>query len=116
MALNQLRAHTTTRTLTAPSGGVTGGSPLRVGAYVGVPIVDAPEGAQFALQLDGSYKLPVTGALTEGQLVYLKTDGTLTATATGNHPWGTADKPKGTGSDPVEVTPLGTLHSTAASA
>ena len=105
--MNQRRGHTTARNLHAPTGGVTKGAPLRIGAYVGVAPTDAAEGELFALWLDGSYSIPVAGALTEGQLVYINGSGGLTATATGNIPWGVADAAKGTGTDPVEVSPLG---------
>ena len=37
----------------------------------------------------------------------IKTDRTLTATATGNYPFGVAVTAKGTGTGPAEVAPFG---------
>jgi predicted RecA/RadA family phage recombinase len=46
----------------------------------------------------GVWRVPVAGALAGyGTPVYIKADGTLTATATGNFLWGTAIRQKGTG-------------------
>ena len=58
----------------------------------------------MALWLDGSYELEVTGALVEGQAVYIKNDGTLTATVSGNHPFGTALAAKGSGWQNLQAT------------
>ena len=65
-----------------------------------------PDG-KATVWLDGSHELEVSGALTVGQTVYIKADRTLTATATGNNPWGVAVLAKGTGTGPAEVAPFG---------
>lgn len=106
MAMNQRYSHFKHIAVTAPAD-VKSGDPVRVGAVAGVAKFDAAEGEPVTIWLDGSYDIEVTGALTQGQLVYIKTDGTLTATATGNNPWGVAAVAKGTGTADAEVAPLG---------
>lgn len=95
---------------------VKSGAPVRVGVLNGVAQTDAgvtgtpvvqggvgnlPGYASVALQ--GAFRLTVVGALTVGQLVYIKTDLTLTATATGNKVFGAAVFAKGTGTGPATV-------------
>lgn len=116
MAMNQRYSHFKHIAVTAPAGGVESGDPVRVGAVAGVAKFTAAAGERVTIWLDGSYDIPVTGALTEGQLVYIKSDGTLTATATGNYPWGVAAVAKGTGTAPSEVAPLGANPSVAVAA
>lgn len=116
MAKNQRYTHGLHIGLTAPTGGVESGKPYRIGAFVGVAQTTAAAGERFALWLDGSWTLDVAGALTEGQLVYINGSGGLTATATGNVPFGAAVTAKGTGTGPAEVALLGKLATTAASA
>lgn len=106
MAMNQRYTQFKHISVEAPAD-VASGDPVRVGALAGVAKFDAAEGERVTIWLDGSYEIPVAGALTEGQLVYIKSDGTLTATATGNNPWGVAAVAKGTGTAPTEVAPLG---------
>lgn len=113
MAKNQRYTHAKHIELTAPYA-VTAGSPLRVGGFVGVAINDAANGERVTVWLDGSWDLTVTGALTEGQLVCITSTGTLTATTTGNYPYGLAVNAKGSGSGVVEVAPLGKITNTAA--
>jgi hypothetical protein len=50
-----------------------------------------------SLKFSGGWRLPVTGALTVGQAVYITGAGALTATATGNFLFGAALRAKGTG-------------------
>ncbi len=84
------------------------GDPAAIGVYRGVVVADAAEGERVTIWLDGSYDIPVTGALTVGQAVYLAGNGTLTATA-GATPWGAANVAKATGTAPAEVAPLGMI-------
>lgn len=93
---------------------VVSGQPVKIGQYVGVAVTNAKAGEEFALWLDGSYDLTVVGALTQGQLVYIKADNTLTATASGNFPFGVANVAKATGTGIAEVAPLGMITNTAA--
>lgn len=118
MAQNQRYTHGLHIGLTAPTGGVTSGAHYKIGAFVGVAQTSAAAGERFALWLDGSWTLTVTGALTEGQLVYLNTaDNTLTNAATrtegtstvNNTPFGIAVTAKATGTGPAEVALLGKL-------
>jgi len=51
----------------------------------------------------GVWELDVAGALTVGQAVFIKSDNTLTATATGNFLFGAAIRAKGTGTGPAVV-------------
>jgi hypothetical protein len=51
----------------------------------------------------GAWLVPVTGALTVGQAVYITGAGALTATSTGNFLWGAALRSKGTGLGDVVV-------------
>ena len=104
---NQKYTHADHIAVTTPTGGVNSGQPLRVGALAGVVVTTQAEGERVALWLDGSYEIDVTGALVEGQVVYIKADNTLTATATGNNPFGTALAAKGTGTGPAHVAPYG---------
>ncbi|PSS42910.1 hypothetical protein C6401_15230 [Arthrobacter woluwensis] len=115
MALNQRYPHAKHIELTAPAGGVTGGNPYKIGQFVGVALHTKNAGDRFTLWLDGSYDVTVTGALTEGQLVCIKaSDNTLTATATGNFPFGVALAAKGAGAGVVEVAPFGKIITTTA--
>ena len=111
---NQRYTHNKHIALTAPAGGAVSGNPYKIGQYVGVAATSAPAGEKFTLWLDGSYDLPVTGAVTEAGPVYIKGDNTLTATATGNYPFGVANAAKGTGTAPLEVAPFGKITNTAA--
>ena len=79
----------------------------RIGAIAGVAQIDRQPDGKATVWLDGSHMIDVAGALTEGQVVYIKTDRTLTATATGNYPFGVAVTAKGTGTGPAEVAPFG---------
>lgn len=113
MAKNQRYTHNRHIALTAPAGGAVSGNPYKIGQYVGVAITSAAAGEKFTLWLDGSYDLTVTGALTEGQLVCITSANALTATTTGNYPFGVANAAKGSGSGVVEVAPYGKITNTA---
>lgn len=114
MAKNQRMPHGKHIALTATKA-VESGAPVKIGQFVGVAQIKAAIGEDVTIWLDGSYDLTVTGALTEGQAVYIKeSDNTLTATATGNFPFGVAVTAKGTGSGIAEVAPFGKITATAA--
>ena len=106
MAMNQRYTHFDHIALTVPEG-TKSGQPVRVGAVAGVAQIDRQPDGKATVWLDGSHMIDVAGALTEGQVVYIKTDRTLTATATGNFPFGVAVTAKGTGTGPAEVAPFG---------
>lgn len=112
MAKNQRYAENKHIALTADKA-YTSGQPVAIGAYRGVALIDAAEGERVTVWLDGSWAIDVTGALTEGQVVYLTTAGALTATA-GDTPWGVANEAKTTGTAPAEVAPFGMIPPTPA--
>lgn len=109
---------------------IKSGDPVRVGVLNAVAQTDAGvaangstpaipggvgNGTGFAsCALTGAWRLTVVGALTAGQLVYIKADNTLTATATGNKVFGAAIFAKGTGTGPGFVKILQTGNDTAA--
>jgi predicted RecA/RadA family phage recombinase len=110
---NQRYTHNKHIALTALAD-VTSGQPVKIGQYVGVTVTAAKAGEKVTVWLDGSYDVPVTGAVAEAGIVYIKGDNTLTATATGNYPFGVANAAKGTGTAPLEVAPFGKITNTAA--
>lgn len=83
------------------------GDPVAIGQITGVAITDAENGAPLSVHTDGSWALTVTGALTQGQAVYITSAGKLTATKDSNKPYGVALKSKGSGEGLVEVAPYG---------
>lgn len=114
MALNEVFKEADNLSLPVPDGTLSG-APLRIGILNAVAQTD--EGGRtvvvngitqetggvgnkdnFAsLKFSGGWRLTVVGALTVGQAVYIKSDQTLTATATGNWLFGAALRTKGTG-------------------
>ncbi|MGV0109828.1 DUF2190 family protein [Arthrobacter sp. CP30] len=97
--------------------GVKSGEPVKVGQICGVAIIDREADGTATVWLDGSYTLPVTGAVANfGAPVYIREDRGLTATAAGNFLFGTALGTKGTGVGPLEVAPIGYTTQTAAGA
>ena len=90
------------------------GDAVAIGAYRGVAIIDAAEGDRVTVWLDGSWVIDVDGTLTEGQVVYLKTNGALTATEGTNKVWGVSNQAKATGTGPAEVAPFGMVVPTPA--
>lgn len=106
MAKNQRYTHFDHISLPVPAG-VLSGQPVQVGAIAGVAQTDRREDGTATVWLDGSYTIDVAGALTVGQTVYITTARALTATATGNRPFGSAVTAKGTGTGPAEVAPFG---------
>jgi predicted RecA/RadA family phage recombinase len=73
--------------LTAPSGGVTSGTPVQIGQLVVIPAVTAAEGVRFSGQLVGVFTLAkATGqAWDEGEILYFDAgNDRFTTVATGN--------------------------------
>ncbi|USE38935.1 DUF2190 family protein [Endozoicomonas sp. SCSIO W0465] len=69
---------------------VASGSAVVVGTVVVVAISTVLSGELAVGMTDGVFDLPKgTGAITQGAKVYLKSDGTITATASGNTAAGT---------------------------
>ena len=106
---------------------VKSGDPVRVGVLNGVAQTDAGvagppavpggvgNGTGYAsVALAGGFRVTVVGALTVGQLVYIKSDLTLTATASGNKVFGAAVYAKGAGTGPATVKIIQTGDDTAA--
>lgn len=112
MAKNQRYAENKHIALTADKA-YTSGAPVAIGAYRGVALIDAAEDERVTVWLDGSWNIDVTGALTEGQVVYLAANGTLTATV-GDTAWGVANEAKTSGTAPAEVAPFGMIPPTPA--
>lgn len=84
--------------------GAISGTAVDVGALVGVALVDIPAGGYGAVSICGVYTLPKGAeALTTGVQVYLKADGTITATATDNTPAGVAAADAESGAGTVAV-------------
>lgn len=107
MAKNQRYSHFDHIKLPVPEGTVSG-DPVRVGAIAGVAKVDRRADGTATVWLDGSYTIDVAGALTEGQIVYITPEGTLTAaTEAGNFPYGVAATPKTAPAATAEVAPFG---------
>lgn len=106
MAGNQRYTHGKHIALTATKV-IKSGDPVLIGGFAGVALINAAIGQKVTVWLDGSYDLTVTGAATEGAVVYITSAGALTMTAAGNTPFGLAINSKGTGSGVLEVAPLG---------
>jgi predicted RecA/RadA family phage recombinase len=75
-----------TVTLTAPTGGITSGSGLLVGAIFGVAAFDAAAGADVEAALEGVFELPkAADTIAQGDKLYWDaTNKRLTTTATDN--------------------------------
>jgi predicted RecA/RadA family phage recombinase len=118
MATNNRIAWTESLSLPVPEGTVSG-DPVLVGVLPGVALTDrAVDGNRaggnddgFAtVALDGVWDLEVSGALAAaGTQVYITSGGSLTATSSGNAPFGesvpgfTADGSKASGAGTVSV-------------
>lgn len=103
MATNQRYTHGHHIALTADKD-ITSGQAVIIGDISGVAQTAAKTGEKVTIWRDGSYELEVDGTLTVGQTVYIKTaDNTLTATASGNKPFGYALTPNASGKGLVEV-------------
>lgn len=87
-------------TLTAPSGGVTSGVAVLIGAILVVPITSADEGESFAGYTEGviSHEKVGSQAWTEGAAVYWDvSEAEFTTTASGNYLAGVAVEAVGSG-------------------
>jgi len=76
-----------TLTLTAPTGGVVGGAPVKIGALVVVPVVSVAQTLPFEGRISGLFSLPSdTGtAWAEGDTLYWdNTAKVFTKTTTSN--------------------------------
>ena len=94
---------------------VEAGAPVKIGQYVGVALNKAAIGEKVTVWLDGSYDVTVTGAIaTEGAIVYIKTDNTLTTTRAAAFEFGVANGTKGAGAGVIEVAPFGKITTIAA--
>lgn len=123
MAKNQVFKYVDTLSLPVPEGTLSG-EPVVINAaagLVGVAETDRATASGWAVanyddpyaggngegyasvSLKGAYSIPVTGALTVGQPVYIAADRTLTATAGTNVRFGWAYNAKGSGTAPVVV-------------
>lgn len=108
---------------------IKSGDPVRVGVLNAVAQTDAGVAANgntpaipggvgngtgyASVALTGAWRVTVVGALTVGQLVYIKADNTLTATATGNKVFGAAIFAKAAGTGPATVRLIQTGNDTA---
>jgi predicted RecA/RadA family phage recombinase len=92
-------------TATAPSGGVTSGQGVIIGAMFGVAAGDAAQGKDFEMAVEGVYTLPkAAGAIGEKVKVYwITADKKVTATASGNTLIGHAAKAAADADATVEV-------------
>lgn len=107
MAGNQRYTNALHITVIAPRDTATG-DPVQVGLINGVAQTAAKAGQKVTIWLDGSWDIEVTGALaTAGLPIYITAAGKLSASATGNTPWGVALATKAAAAAPVEVAPLG---------
>lgn len=114
MAMNQKYSHGNHIALTAPAA-IVSGQAVKIGQFVGVAQTSAASGERVTVWLNGSYVLPVTGVVAEGDIVYISATGDLSTTATGGFPFGVAvlAKPAAEEGD-VEVAPFGKITETAA--
>ncbi|KAF2406421.1 Predicted phage recombinase, RecA/RadA family [Pseudomonas antarctica] len=76
------------RAFIAPTGGVSSGVPIALGALVVVPLEDAAKGQPFTGVLGGSWLLPSTGALKVGAKVGLLAGGLVADGTADSVPFG----------------------------
>lgn len=90
-------------TMTAPSGGVTSGSFVKIGAVFGVAATTAAESEEFEMAVGEVYDLPKVAAQawSVGDVIYADGTGIMTTVETGNTKVGVAveaaENPSGTG-------------------
>lgn len=90
-------------TLPVPAGTVSG-QPVAVGAWRGVAQTDRDTDGTATVWINGSTEQDVAGAVaTQGLPIYLASDGTLTATATGNTLFGYSLGTKAAATGPLEI-------------
>jgi predicted RecA/RadA family phage recombinase len=113
---NQRYTHNKHISIPVPEG-TKSGEPVKVGQICGVAAIDRDADGKATIWLDGSYDVPVTGAVASvGLPVYITGARALTTTAAGNFLFGTALSTKGAGTGPLEVAPIGYTTQTAAGA
>ena len=107
MAKNQ--AYTNALHITLPvAEGVESGAPVLVGNIAGVAQTDRDANGRATVWLDGSWRIPVTGAVANvGDAVYITSGGELTATEADGDAWGIALATKAAPVAELEVAPLG---------
>ena len=77
-------------TCIAPSGGVTTGQLVVIGALVVVALHDAPEGASFQGKTDGVFEFPSATGITAGAKVSAKAGGIVADGTAASFPCGKA--------------------------
>ena len=107
MAKNQLYPEAKHIAVTADKA-YKSGQPVKIGQLTGVAIIDAKAGEKVTVWLDGSWRLPVTGATTVGGKVNIDSNGALVAT--GGTPWGVALEALSDASTGAEVAPFGIIQ------
>jgi len=93
-------------TVAAPSGGVSSGDLVIVGALAGVALTDADATVDVALQTRGVFTLPKlsTAVITQGAAVSWDIDpGQVVLPDSGHYPLGTAVEAAGDGTTAVQV-------------
>lgn len=92
--------------LTAPSGGVTAGTPVKIGRFFGVPAQSALVGEKFSLGIEGVYTIPKvsTEIWVEGTVAYYNTGSALaTSTSTTAMLIGLCVEPAASGSTTAKI-------------
>lgn len=105
MALNQKYTHNDHIALVAPEA-IVSGQAVKIGAYVGVAQISADAGERVTVWLNGSYMLPVTGEVKQGDQINISDAGALSVSEEGS-PFGIANADKPSSADEVEVAPFG---------
>ena len=92
-------------TCVAPAGGVVSGTPYLIGALIVVAMTSAAANANFEGAVNGVFKFTKVQADTPTALAkaYLKSDGTVTTTASGNTLIGVFTKAYGNTDTTAEV-------------
>lgn len=106
MALNEIHGEANHNSLPVAADAKSG-TPTRIGILNAVLEVDEGDGQNIAGRASvshvGSWLLPVTGTLVEGQAVYITPANVLTATAASNFLFGAALSAKGAGAGDAVV-------------
>ena len=116
MARNYVQPGNCSVTVPAPAGGVSSGDSVLINNLFGVALMDAAEGEDFALGVDGVYEVNKTSALAVSvgdRLFYVPATGNVNKTATAQVAVGVAVSAAANPSDTVLMkitasTPAGT--------
>lgn len=85
MAQNHVQEGSVLQYTNSTGSAITSGTPIVVGAWVGVALGDIADGATGSVAIEEVWDLPKEAeALTQGAVVYLTATGTITATSTDN--------------------------------